>query len=107
MSLDFINANDIIDHMIDLRIQMAQLQQEIEALHPSFCAACVTFDKPTIQLERAIIKRRFTPGKWLYDEEITTQANLLKTLKAQFKIDHEPIAGRDINWIIQLLLGQS
>lgn len=104
---NLVNPSDIIDRMIDLRLQKAQLDQELQALRPAFFAACLAFGKETIELERAVIKRRFTPGKWSYDPEITEQEHFIKALKLQFQKDHEPISGRDITWIIQLLLAQN
>ena len=50
--------------MIDLRLQIAQLEQQLKELQPAFFAACLTFNRDTIKLERATIHRRLTRGKW-------------------------------------------
>ena len=61
----------------------------------------------TIERERAIGKRRLTPGKWLYDSDITERERLLKALKQQFQQDHNPVSGRDTIWMIKLLLAKA
>lgn len=102
-----IDANEILEQMIDLRLQMAQLQQEMQALKPAFFAACQSFQQNTIERQRAIIKRRLTPGKWNYHSDILDQEQLIKTLKQQFRQDHDPISGRDVIWMIQLILSEA
>ena len=105
--LDLLTPTDIIERMIDLRLQMAQLEQQLKTLKPAFFAAYLTFDSDTIELERATIKHRLTPGKWSYDPEITEQERLIKALKQQFQKDHDPISGRELIWIVKLLCAQS
>lgn len=105
--LDLLNPTDIIERIIDLRLQMAQLEQQLKALQPAFFAACLTFDRDTIKLERATINRRLTPGQWSYDPEITEQERFIKALKQPFQNDHDPISGRELIWIVKLLLAQT
>ncbi len=97
------NPIDVINTMLDLRGQMAELEQQIKALQPAFQAACVSLNTEKITLERAIITRRLTPGQWAYSDNILTQEQELKLLKKQFQQTHEPIAGREVTWKIKLL----
>ena len=94
---------DAINAMLDLRIQMAELQQQIIALQPTFQAACVSLHTDRITLERAIITRRLTPGQWAYSGNILEQQEALKLLKKHFQQTHEPISGREVTWTIKLL----
>jgi hypothetical protein len=55
---------DVIHAMIDLRAQVAELELQIQALQPTFGTACLALNTDKIALERAIISRRLTPGKW-------------------------------------------
>ena len=89
-----LNPNDIIEHMIDLRIQIALLQQQAKDLKQDFFAACFALNQDTITLEQATISRKLSPGNWDYPPNITEQDLLIKTLKNQFKQDNEPIAQR-------------
>ncbi|MBC7969715.1 MAG: hypothetical protein H7Z11_06260 [Verrucomicrobia bacterium] len=95
---------DIIHTMIDLRAQLAALEQQVQALQPAFYAACTALNLEKIATERATISRKLTPGKWAYPAEIMEQEDLLKQLKSQFQQAHEPIGGREIIWAIKLLL---
>ena len=90
--------------MIDLRAQMAELEQQIQGLQPAFFAACVALNTDKIALSRAVITRRLTPGQWAYEHDIVEQEDLLKILKRQFQETHEPIAGREVTWAIKLLI---
>ena len=101
-----VNPIDIIERMIDLRYQITELEQQLQALRPAFFAACLTFKQDTITLERATIQRRLTPGKWQYDSDITDQERFIKALKQQFQQDHDPISGREVIWMVKLLLSQ-
>jgi len=98
---------EIINATIDLRIQLSKLERQIQAFQPAFFAACVALNTERITLERAVITRKLTPGRWTYSPDILQQENILKLLKRQFQQDHEPTSGRDIIWIIKLLLAQS
>lgn len=100
-------TDDIIERVIDLRIQKAQLDQELQALKPDFFAACLALGQDTIERERAVIKRRLTQGKWNYDQEILEQQRLIKALKLQFQNDHDPIQGREVVWMVKLLIAPS
>ncbi|WP_013334779.1 hypothetical protein [Gloeothece verrucosa] len=93
----------IINTMIDLRLAVYELEQQIETLRPDFFAACLALNTEKITLEKAIITKKLTPGVWNYSPEVKSTEALLKQLKRQFQEDHEPIRGRDITWIIKLL----
>ena len=101
---ELLDPIEIIETMIDLRIQLSQLEQQIQSLQPAFFAACLALNTEKIALERAIITRRLTPGRWTYSPDIGEQEALLKQLKRQFQQLHEPTSGRDLTWSIKLLL---
>lgn len=103
-SFDFLDPLDVINAMIDLRTQMAELERQVKALQPAFYAACALLNQEQIATERAIISRRLTPGQWDYSPEIVEQEDWLKLLKSQFQQAHEPIRGRDVYWIVRLLI---
>lgn len=86
--------------MIDLRAQLAELQQQVDALQPAFYATCTALQMEKITTDRATISRRFTPGKWDYSDEIVAQEDLLKQLKSQFQQAHELSGGREVYWMI-------
>jgi hypothetical protein len=98
------SPSEIIDAMIDLRVQLFELEQQIQALQPAFFAACLALNTDKIQRDRAIITRKLTPAQWTYSLEISDQEALLKQLKQLFRQNHEPSSGRDITWTIKLLL---
>lgn len=106
-AFNLLDPFEVIETMIDLRFQLAQLQQQIQTLEPSFFAACLMLNQAKIQRDRAIISRKFTPAQWTYAMEILEQEALLKQLRKQFQQDHEPTGGRETTWIIKLLLAQS
>jgi hypothetical protein len=95
---------EIINAMIDLRVQLCELERQIQALQPAFFAACMALNTEKIELEHAIISRRLTPAQWTYSPDILQQQDLLKQLKRQFQQKHEPTSGREITWVIKLLL---
>jgi hypothetical protein len=99
-----IDPNAVINTMIELRIQLAELEQQIQALQPTFFAACVALNIDKVTLERAAISRKLTPGQWSYSSDIVEQEGLLKQRKQQFRQTHEPISGREVTWAIRLLL---
>ena len=101
---ELLNPIEIIGAMIDLRIQLSELEQQIQSLQPAFLAACLTLNTDKITLERAIITRKLTPGQWTYSPNIGEQEALLKQLKREFQQLHEPTSGRDVTWTIKLLL---
>ncbi len=101
---NFLNPLEIIDAMIELKIQLQELEHQIQALQPAFFAACLTLNADKIQLTRATITRRLTPGQWTYSIEIMEQEDLLKQCKRQFQQAHEPSGGREITWSVKLLL---
>lgn len=103
-SSELLNPIDIINTMLDLRIQMSELEQQIQSLQPAFFVACTSLNTDKITFERAIITRKLTPGQWTYSPDISEQEALLKQLKQQFQLFHEPTSGRDVIWAIKLLL---
>jgi hypothetical protein len=103
-SFDFLDPLEIINEMIDLRTQLAELEQQVKALQPAFYAACAALKQEKILTERAIISRRLTPGRWAYSPEIVEQEDWLKQLKSQFHQNHEPIKGREVYWLVKLLM---
>ena len=105
-STDLLSPTEIINTMIDLKIQLAQLESQIKELQPTFFAACVALNAEKIKLERAVISRKLTPGKWTYSPDILQQQESLKKLKHQFEQQHEPTSGREITWAIKLLLAK-
>lgn len=107
VSTNLLNPTAVINRMVELRIQLAELEQQIQALQPAFQAACLTLNSPKIELERAVITQKLTPGQWAYSPEILQQSARLKQLKRQFQLDHEPIGGRDLTWVIKLLRPKS
>jgi hypothetical protein len=105
-AIDLLNPMDVIETMIDLRIQLAQLERQIQALQPTFFTACLMLNQAKIERERAIVSRKLTPAQWTYTTDILEQEALFKQLRKQFQQDHEPTGGRETTWIIKLLLAQ-
>ncbi len=101
---EIVDPVEIINTMIDLRIQLSELEEQIAKLQPAFFAACILLNTDKISLERAIITRRLTPAQWTYSPAILQQLDLIKKLKQEFHTTHEPTSGRDITWVIKLLL---
>jgi hypothetical protein len=90
--------------MINLRAQVAEVDLHSRALQPDFSAACLALNTEKISLERAIISRRLTPGRWAYSKDVVVQEDLFKWLKKQFQQTHEPSADREVAWTITLIL---
>jgi hypothetical protein len=99
-----LNPFDVIDRMIELRIQLQDLENQISSLQPAFFAACLLLNVEKIERTRAVITRRLTPGQWTYSIDILEQEGFLKQLKKQFHQDHEPSGGREVTWAMKLLL---
>jgi hypothetical protein len=99
-----LNPFDVIDRMIELRIQLQAVENQIASLQPAFFAACLLLNAEKIERTRAVITRRLTPGQWTYSINILEQESLLKQLKKQFHQDHEPTGGREVTWMMKLLL---
>jgi hypothetical protein len=95
---------DIIDRMIELRIQLQKLENQLVSLQPAFFAACLSLNAEKIERTGAVITRRLTPGQWTYSINILEQDCFLKQLKKQFHQDHEPSGGREVTWAMKLLL---
>jgi hypothetical protein len=103
-SIDLLNSTEILNAMIELRIQLREIEEQIQALQPAFFAACLALNLDKIALDRATITRRLTPAQWAYSANVLEQETLFKQLKQQFQQTHEPIAGREVIWAIKLLL---
>jgi hypothetical protein len=104
---EMLNPADVIETMIELRFQLREIEAQIQALQPAFFAACLALNLEKITLERATIARRLTPARWDYSEPIAEQEAWLKQLKQQFHQTCEPTGGREVTWIVKLLLAQS
>jgi hypothetical protein len=104
---EMLNPADVIEMMIELRFQLREIEEQIQALQPAFFAACWALNLEKITLERATIARRLTPARWDYSEPITEQETWLKQLKQQFQHSNEPTGGREVTWMVKLLLVQS
>jgi hypothetical protein len=107
MNTDVLNPSEVIDLMIDLRFQSAELEHQINTLKPAFFAACAQYNTIQVKHDRAAIFRKLTPGKWDYPHPILEQEQQLKNLKLDFQKTHEPISGREITWSVRLLTDQS
>ena len=64
------NPSDVIDQMVELRLQRAQIDQQIEALKPTFHQACAALDASQLRHENVLISRKLTPGRWQYSDAI-------------------------------------
>ncbi len=65
MNTDSSVSDSVIDQMIDLRLQLAQLEHKIDTLMPAFVDACATQELTQFRHEHEIIWRRLTPGSLL------------------------------------------
>ena len=61
--------------MVALRLQRAELYDQIEALQPSFLEACAALDIAQLELEQALIFRKLTRGQWDYPEGDSSPGN--------------------------------
>jgi hypothetical protein len=104
INFDLLSPLEVIEAMIDLRIQLAEIEQQIQVLQPGFYAACAALNTEKIERDRALISRRLTPGQWAYSPDVIEQELLFKQLKQQFQKKHEPTGGREVIWAIKLLL---
>jgi hypothetical protein len=103
MDFNALHSSEIIDLMIDLRSQIADLERQVDVLKPAFFAACNEFDTLRFQHERAIISRRLTLGQWNYPSYILESERQLKRIKLEFQQTHEPVGGREVTWSVKLL----
>ena len=94
--------SDVIAPMVALRLQLTQLEAQIDALKPDFFDACAAQEVDQFQHQQAVIYRRLTPGKWDYPSDLIEQEQRLKQQKRQFQETHEPVAGREVIWSIKL-----
>ena len=102
MNTDILSPDDTINQMIELRLQLAKLERQIETLKPAFFDACAAQEAAQFRHEHAIISRRLTRGTWDYPTHILEQEEHLKQLRLQFQQTNEPTAGREITWSIKL-----
>jgi len=102
MNQNIADHNEVINQMVALRLQRAELDNQIETLQPSFLKACAALDISQLEHEQALIFRKLTPGRWDYPDHIQEREQQLKQLKQQFRDTHEPTTGREISWIIRL-----
>jgi hypothetical protein len=100
-------STNIIEQMIDLRIQQSAIEKQIEALKPAFYEACNQQDIDRIENGRALIYWRLTPGKWDYSYNIIEHEQKLKQLKLDFQETHEPVTGREVSWVIRLAVDKT
>lgn len=100
--MDIAKHNDTINQMVSLRLQRAELDDQIEALQPSFIEACAALDISQLEHEQALIFRKLTRGQWDYPDHILEREQQLKQIKQQFRDTHEPTTGREISWTIRL-----
>jgi hypothetical protein len=102
MTTAILQPSEVIEQMIDLRIRQAELEVQIQALKPAFFDAC-QLAADQLENKRALIYCKLTPGQWNYPSHIVQQAEQLKQLKQDFRENHEPAAGREVNWVLKLL----
>ena len=102
MNTDTADHGEVINQMVALRLQRAELDNQIEMLQPSFLEACAALDISQLEHEQALIFRKLTRGQWDYPEHIQEQEQQLKKIKQQFRDTHEPTTGREISWAIKL-----
>ena len=103
MNTDSLSPNDVINQMIALRLQRAEIDNQIDTLKSDFLAACAELDISHLRHEQALVLRKLTPGQWDYPDPILEHEQRLKHLKQQFRETHEPTAGREISWSIRLI----
>ena len=102
MNMKTADHNDIINQMVALRLQRAELNGQIETLQPAFLEACAALDISQLEHEQALIFRKLTRGQWDYPDHIQEQEQQLKQIKQQFRDTHEPTTGRELSWAIKL-----
>jgi 3-methyladenine DNA glycosylase AlkC len=102
MTTNSLPSAKIIEQMIDLRIQLEAIDQQIKELKPAFIEACEEQESDQIHHERALIYCKITNGTWIYPTNIIKQQEKLKQLKQDFHATHEPNAGREVSWVIKL-----
>lgn len=61
-----LNPFNVIDRMIELRIQLQDTENQIASLQPAFFAAYLSLNAEKIERTRAIITCRLTPRQWTY-----------------------------------------
>jgi hypothetical protein len=73
IDLDLLDPINVIEAMIDLRIQFEQIETQIDALKPLFYIAYAALNAEKIERDRALITRRLTPGQWAYSPDVLEQ----------------------------------
>jgi hypothetical protein len=68
--------SDVIDQMVALRKQLAQLEAQIETLKPAFFNACAAQAVDQFQHQQTVIYRRLTPDKWDYPNDLLQQVEV-------------------------------
>ena len=102
MNVNTADHNEVINQMVALRLQRAELDDQIAALQPVFIEACAALDISQLEHEQALIFRKLTRGQWDYPDHIQEQEQQLKQIKQQFRDTHEPTTGRELSWVIRL-----
>ena len=80
-STELLNPIDILDAMIELRVQLRALEEQIQALQPAFFTACLALNTDKIAHDRATISRRLTPAQWTYSADVLEQETLFKRVR--------------------------
>lgn len=70
MNTERLSPHDVINQMVALRRQRAELNLQIETLQPSFIQACAALEISQLKHEQALIFPKLTPGQWDYSEHI-------------------------------------
>lgn len=102
MNTETADHGQVINQMVALRLQRAELDNQIEMLQPSFLEACAALNISQLEHKQALIFRKLTRGQWDYPKHIQEQEQQLKKIKQQFRDTHEPTTGREISWAIKL-----
>lgn len=102
MSTPICQSHDVIEQMIQLKVQLAHLTTQINTLKPSFYHACHEQNIAQLQREDALIFRKLSPGRWHYPPHILEQEEKVERLKQDFRDTHEPYTGREVIWAIKL-----
>jgi len=102
MNMNTTKHNEVINQMVALRLQRAELDNQIETLQPTFIEACAALDISQLEHEQALIFRKLTRGQWDYPNHIQEQEQQLKQIKQRFRDTHEPTTGREISWVVRL-----
>lgn len=64
MNLKMTHYNEVINLMVALRIQHAELDSQIETLQPTFIQAYAALDISQLEHKKALTFRQLTCGQW-------------------------------------------